>query len=121
MNHKELANAVFEALNSRDFSELKPYMSEDLTIDFPGAERITGRRRALIFLNALLRKYQKLTFTVSDIYCVENRAFVVWSNAGESSSGEPYNNEGITLIGFDEEKLVFISDYFKDTSFVETS
>ena len=46
-----------------------------------------------------------------------DHACAVWSNEGENKKGNPYNNRGATLVQISEGKIVFMSDYFKDTSF----
>jgi ketosteroid isomerase-like protein len=44
-------------------------------------------------------------------------ACVIWSNEGQHKTGEAYRNRGITFLQFKEGKIIFLSDYFKDTSF----
>jgi ketosteroid isomerase-like protein len=117
--YQSLAQSVFNAMNSRDFTEPEKNISAEVVFDFPGAGRIEGAKRVLLFLKALLRKYPKLTFTISEILIDNEKACAVWTNEGESSDGKPYVNSGITLLHFNAEKIVFISDYFKDTSFVK--
>jgi hypothetical protein len=39
--------------------------------------------------------------------------------AGEDIKGNPYKNAGVTLLHFNQGKISFISDFFKDTSFVK--
>jgi len=114
----EMAEAVFHAMNTRDFSGLEQFITEDVAFDFPGVGRTEGSRRTLLLLKSLLRKYPKLHFTVSDIISQEDRACAIWTNQGEDIKGNPYANSGVTLIYLTEGKISFISDYFKDTSFV---
>jgi ketosteroid isomerase-like protein len=89
--------------------------------DFPGAGRICGPKKILTFLKALFRKYPRLKFTVEDILLEGDRACAVWSNEGEDSRGTPYRNCGMTLVHVAKGKIVFISDYFKDTSFTSAA
>jgi len=117
-DQKKLAYALFDAMNKRQFTALEPSLSDDLVFDFPGAGQIEGRRRVLLFLNALLRKYPRLEFTVTDVFYEADRMCAVWSNKGVSSSGQPYSNQGVTLFLLSGDKVQFISDYFKDTSFI---
>jgi len=119
--YPELTLSVFNAMNSRDFSELEKNVTENVAFDFPGAGRIEGARRVILFLKALLRKYPKLHFTVSEVLVDKHKACAVWTNAGVSSDGGPYANSGITLLYFEGDKIRFISDYFKDTSFVTSA
>jgi ketosteroid isomerase-like protein len=116
---QDIARSIFNAMNTRDFSEFENFVSEDVVFDFPGAARIEGYKRVIIFLKALLRKYPELKFTVSEIITDNQRACAVWTNEGEDTDGNPYSNRGITLLYFRGNKLTFISDYFKDTSFVK--
>jgi ketosteroid isomerase-like protein len=115
----DMARQIFTAMNIRDFSGLEEIMDEEAVFDFPGVEPVEGSRKVLIFLKALLRKYPKLTFTISEVIVNKNRACAVWSNQGENIDGHPYKNRGITLLHFSGNKINFISDYFKDTSFVK--
>ncbi len=118
---QDAARGIFKAMNTRDFREFENLVSQDVVFDFPGAGRIAGIKRVLVFLKALLRKYPKLAFTVSEIITDNQNACAVWTNKGEDINGNPYSNCGITLLYFRENKLTFISDYFKDTSFVKKS
>lgn len=118
---EEMAKRVFACMNSQDFESLKPDLSDSVVFDFPGLQSVEGPRRVVVFLNALMRKYKGLTFKISDIIIDEqdNKACVVWTNFGKHLTGEDYHNSGITLIKFWEDKISFLSDYFKDTSFIQ--
>jgi ketosteroid isomerase-like protein len=118
--YKKLARGVFEAMNKRDFSEMQKNIADNLVFDFPGAGKIEGAKRVVIFLTALLRKYSVLQFTVSEVFVEEEKACAIWTNIGESKDGKPYTNSGVTIFQFDNEKISSMSDYFKDTSFTNT-
>jgi len=105
-------------MNQQDFNELSSLVTPEVAIDFPGAGRVEGKRRTLLLLKSILRKYDDLTFSVLEILTEGERACAVWTNEGHSATGEAYRNSGITLLHFKDEKISFISDYFKDTSFV---
>ena len=120
-NINEMAEAVFHAMNTRDFSVFEQFITDDVVFDFPGVGKAEGSRRTLLLLKSLLRKYPKLHFTVSDIISLDDRACAVWTNEGEDIKGKPYANSGVTLLYLTKGKISFISDYFKDTSFVESS
>ena len=120
-NNQDMVRSVFKSMNTRDFSELDKIMSEDVVFDFPGAGRIEGYKKAVIFFKALLRKYSKLSFIISEIITDNQKSCAVWSNEGKDREGNPYANRGVTLMHFSEGKIIFISDYFKDTSFVKSS
>jgi ketosteroid isomerase-like protein len=116
---ESMAKRVFAGMNSKDFELLKFDLSEDVVFDFPGIKPIEGSRRVIIFLNALMRKYKDLTFKISDILVDSegSKACVIWTNFGTDLNGAEYKNSGITYIKFSGEKISFLSDYFKDTSF----
>ncbi len=116
---KSCALLIFESMNRREFSELEPLVSEQLAFDFPGAGIVTGRKRVLIFLKALLRKYPRLLFTVHECIAEKDRVCVVWENEGRSASGQEYANRGVTVVHFENGLISLISDYFKDTSFAQ--
>ncbi len=118
--YKEIALSVFEAMNTSDFSTFEKNAANDLSFYFPGADRVEGVKRVILFFKILLRKYNKLTFTVSDVIIENKKACVVWTNKGEEKDGKPYKNSGITLFHFTDDKVSFISDYFKDTSFINS-
>lgn len=117
----ELAQLIFSAMNARNLSRLEQYLAENAVFDFPGAGRMEGARRILLFFKILFRKYTYLTFTLDDIMVDNDRVCVVWRNAGESSTGVPYTNRGVTVVHILNNKIIYISDYFKDTSFVVTA
>lgn len=112
-----LARLLFDAMNSRDFSELENYLAPNAVFDFPGAGSLVGSRRIFVFFKVLFRKYPRLVFNVTDMLIDGERACVVWDNEGESSVGETYRNSGMTLLRMANGRISFISDYFKDTSF----
>jgi ketosteroid isomerase-like protein len=115
--YEDLSKKVFAAMNSRDFDQLKDDMDENITFDFPGTKLIEGRRKVIVFLNALMRKYKMLTFKMTDIIIDQDKSVVIWTNFGEAPDGSEYRNNGATFIKFKKDKIVFLSDYFKDTSF----
>lgn len=117
--YRELAEIVFKAMNSRDFEVFENSISEDVVFDFPGAGKAEGNRRTLLLMKSILRKFPRLVFSVSEIIVESDRACVVWTNEGENIQGDAYSNSGVTLIQFRENKICFLSDYFKDTSFKE--
>lgn len=115
---EKVARILFDAMNSRDLTNLEKSMLETARFDFPGAGCIEGRRKILTFLKVLFRKYTRLEFTVQETVIDGDKVCVLWTNSGEHSGGELYSNTGITYIEIEDGKIAFISDYFKDTSFV---
>ena len=119
LSNRELAELVVTSMDKRDFTLYEKHVAEDAVLDFPGSEKVKGCRRIIVFLKAVLRKYPELKFTIEKIIVDGTGAAVVWSNKGKFKNGEPYNNQGITLVQIRDGKIVLISDYFKDTSFLK--
>jgi len=117
LTNMDKAKLIFISLNTRDLSDLERYLADNAELDFPGAGCMQGKRRVLLFFKVLFRKYSYLEFTVEDVIVEGDRACVVWHNVGDDRKGNPYKNRGVTLVKMSEEKILFISDYFKDTSF----
>ncbi|OFX27026.1 MAG: hypothetical protein A2041_10995 [Bacteroidetes bacterium GWA2_31_9b] len=120
ISYKNFAQGVFDAMNMRDFSAMQNNIAENLLFDFPGSQKIEGAKRVVLFLTVLLRKYSTLTFTVSEIFTEGDRACAIWTNKGEYKDGKPYSNSGVTIFHFNEDKISYMSDYFKDTSFTNS-
>jgi ketosteroid isomerase-like protein len=118
--NRTIAETIFSALNSRDLSRLDEYLDEHATFDFPGASLIQGRKKIILFFKILFRKYPRLTFTVKETIVEGEGVCVLWTNTGTSKDGLAYNNRGVTIIHITDGKILFLSDYFKDTSFAQS-
>jgi ketosteroid isomerase-like protein len=118
MSKHNLALAFVDAMNNRNHNEFSKYLKEDAALDFPGPGLIKTQTKIISFTKALFRRFPRLEFTVQDIIAEGDRACIVWTNEGKRYDGERYNNSGITLLHLSDGKIDFISDYFKDTSFV---
>ena len=119
MKKKDITALVFLSMNKKEFDEVADFFADNLILDFPGIGQVQSKRRVIISLKAILRKYKYLKFTLVDFVEEDDKVCVIWSNEGEKNSGEKYENRGITFFRFENGKVNFISDYFKDTSFVE--
>jgi ketosteroid isomerase-like protein len=116
---EELTRTLFHAMNTRDYDLFEQITAEEVAFDFPGVGRVEGRRRTLLVIKSILRKFPRLHFNISEVIAREDRSCAVWNNTGESSTGTPYTNSGMTLVHITQGKISFISDYFKDTSFTQ--
>jgi hypothetical protein len=65
--------------------------------------------------NTCMRQYPELVFDVKGIIVEGERAAVHWTNRGTSRKKEPYENEGVTLLEWEQDGFRFMSDFFKDT------
>lgn len=117
--YENISRSFFDAMNSRDFNSVKDDIHNDICFDFPGSELLEGQRRVLLFLTAILRKYKRLTFEIMDVVTDGNKVCVIWNNSGKTDDNKDYRNSGATYLKFEDDKIVFLSDYFKDTSFTK--
>ena len=76
---------------------------------------MVGQDRILKFLKVFFRQFPELTFTVIRVIRQGDQAAVHWNNRGINRRKEPYENEGVTILEMESGKIVFISDFFKDT------
>jgi ketosteroid isomerase-like protein len=105
----------FESVNRRDLNMLEKLMSEDAEFCFPKTQPLVGRKQIIRFFKILFRQYPELVFEVQRKIVQRGSAAVHWVNRGVNKEGEPYNNEGVTLLEMETDRVTFISDFFKDT------
>ena len=105
----------FDALNGRDFQAMENLLDDEAELFFPKTQPLRGRDRILKFLRLLFRAYPQLVFSVRRIIRQENMVAIHWTNRGKTRKGQPYENEGITLMEMSNNRIRFISDFFKDT------
>ena len=105
----------FQVLNDRDLGEADNLLAPQAELFFPKTDPIIGKDRILKFLNIFFRQYPELIFTVVSVIHQEDQAAVHWTNRGADRRKEPYENEGATILEMEKGKIVFISDFFKDT------
>ena len=114
-----IAHIIFSSLNHRELNQLHDYLDEHATFDFPGTKLIKGRKKILTFFKILFRKYPRLTFTVQESIVDGGKVCILWTNEGITSDNTPYANQGVTVVNIAAGKIHFISDYFKNTSFID--
>ncbi|MDJ0830166.1 MAG: nuclear transport factor 2 family protein [Desulfobacterales bacterium] len=105
----------FEWLNLRDTKAMDSVLTEKTTLYFPKTQPLVGGDRITRFFNILFKQYPELVFDVKQTICDQNRGAILWENRGKNRRGEPYQNEGVTIMEITDGKVVLISDFFKDT------
>jgi ketosteroid isomerase-like protein len=115
-----VSGLIFEAMNTKNMALLEPYLAEDVIFDFPGTGHVVGKKKVVIFLKALLRKFPDIIFQVQDVIVDHDKACIVWANSARLDTSQPYLNRGVTLVHCVNGHITFMSDYFKDTSFVNS-
>jgi ketosteroid isomerase-like protein len=105
----------FQVLNDRDLETADTLLDPRAELFFPKTKPIIGKERILKFLKILFRSYSELTFSIQRVIHEGNQAAVHWIDRGVNRKNEPYENEGVTILELKMGKIVFISDFFKNT------
>jgi len=105
----------FQVLNERDLVEADNLLASQAELFFPKTQPMVGKDRILKFLKVFFRQYTELIFTVERVIRQGDQAAVHWTNRGMNRRKDPYENEGVTILEMKNGKIVFISDFFKDT------
>ena len=106
----------FQILNARDLEAADTLLDPRAEFYFPKTNPIIGKERILKFLKIFFRSFPELIFTVIRVIHEGDQAAVHWTDRGVNRRREPYENEGVTLLELKEGRIVYISDFFKDTA-----
>jgi len=114
----ELIREFMEDLGQRNIESLRRWFFEDSVLWMPPMDKITGDRRILAAFRLIFRGYSDLHWSVTNIMATGGNRFVYetdsWGTIGQAT---PYKNHILTIIEFDAQgRIVFLSDYFKDTA-----
>jgi len=105
----------FQVLNEQDLVEANNLLAPQAELFFPKTQPMVGKDRILKFLKIFFRQYPELIFTVKRVIRQGDQAAVHWTNRGLSRREVSYENEGVTILEMEKGKIVYISDFFKDT------
>jgi ketosteroid isomerase-like protein len=105
----------FQAVNERDLDRMGDRLDSNAEFLFPKTQPLAGKDRILRFFKILFRQFPELTFKVGRVILQDQQAAVHWTNRGVGRDKAPYENEGVTLLEWQGEKIRFMSDFFKDT------
>ena len=115
MTPKECLSVLFESMNQKSLDTLSEILADDAVFLFPKTAPLEGKKRIAIFLKVLCCKYPNLTFSVGRITGDIQSAAAEWTNSGDTKNGEHYENAGATFLEMKDDKIIYISDTFKDT------
>jgi ketosteroid isomerase-like protein len=115
MKLEETVTQFFNIINDRDLEKLEGLLDEKAEFYFPKTQPLLGKQKIVRFFKILYRRYPELVFEIKRKIIQGEAAAVHWSNKGVKKGGEQYDNEGITLLEAKSQKIVLISDFFKDT------
>jgi len=104
-------------LNSLNIEKLEKWFTDETVIWIPPTKEISGKSRILALFRAIFRRYEKIEWSVSEIFNLGNNKYFYQTNSLGNISGKgSYTNEICTIIQFSEcGKILYLSDYFKDT------
>jgi ketosteroid isomerase-like protein len=105
----------FDMFNRRELDKMAMLLDSHSELHFPKTRALVGEARILKFISILFKQYPQLQFEIQDIICQGNRAAVHWKNRGRNRKGEPYYNEGVSWMIFKDNRIQWMSDFFKDT------
>ena len=115
MINNELIVGFFRAVNEHNTDQMADLFTEDAEFYFPKTQPLIGKEKILRFFKILFRQYPELSFNIERLIIEGNQAAVHWTNRGKNRKGDPYENEGVTIFEEEEDMIVFMSDFFKDT------
>lgn len=115
MTFETTITTFFHAANNHDLTALEGLFTNDIEFFFPKTRPLMGKKRVLRFFAILFRQYPRLTFQVHMTIIQSEKAAVHWTNEGMNRKGDPYENEGVSVLRFENNKISFISDFFKNT------
>jgi ketosteroid isomerase-like protein len=115
MDPEKTIKVFFDTANRHDLHEMEGLFTETAEFFFPKTQPLMGKKRVLRFFGILFRQYPELTFRVLMTIIEKDRAAVHWTNKGANRKGDAYENEGVTILQFENGKISYISDFFKDT------
>ena len=115
MCDKDMMVQFFNSMNNRDLEQMGAFLTQSTEFYFPKSKAIIGRERILRFFKILFHKYPELAFQIQRVIIQGHQAAIHWTNRGINRKGEPYKNEGVTILEIEGGKISFLSDFFKDT------
>ena len=115
MSSESFIKEFFEVFNHRNLDKIEHLISPDAELYFPKTQPLIGKNHILKFFNILFRHYPQLSFDIRRIIIQGHQAAIHWTNQGKNKHEAPYENEGVTIMELMDRKIIFISDFFKDT------
>ena len=115
MSDIQLIHKFFDVFDHRDLVKMGGVLTADAELFFPKTQPLVGEERIFKFLKILFRQFPELTFEIQRVILQGKWAAVHWTNKGMNRHKKPYQNEGVTLLEIQDDKIKFISDFFKDT------
>lgn len=115
---RKLLSLFMADLQTRKTENLAKWFDERSELWLPPSEPAIGARRILTLFGLIFRRYEELFWEVTAVYPAGERKLVYQTQSrGTFADGSPYANSILTIIEFSPAgKILFLSDYFKDTA-----
>ena len=101
----------FELFSTRDLNKLEELLTENAEYHFLKTQPLLGKGQILRFFKILFRQYPEPEFQVQRKIIQGNKAAVHWVNRGVNKKGEPYDNEGVTILEMEGGKIGWLRDH----------
>ena len=105
----------YSHISKADFEMLEKILDENCVLLFPKSHSIISKTQVIRFFKILRYQYPALDFIVEQAIIGDGSAAVHWKNVGRKRDGNSYENEGVTILKELDNKIIFISDFFKNT------
>ena len=115
MCNKNFLLKFFDLINGREWDALEKFLAEDAEFHFPKTKPLLNKGRILKFMALLWKMVPELHFNVQRTIIQGNVAAVHWTNHGRDRKNPSYTNEGVTILEYKDDKITYISDFFKNT------
>jgi len=118
---RERTLAFMSDLCRRDHAALEKWFIDSSVLWMPPTAPVTGGRRIVVLFRTIFRMYSDLNWKVTELHEVSpTKCIYLTDSWGTIGKDTPYKNSIMTLIEFNADgKIVFLSDYFKDTAIFE--
>jgi len=110
-------NDFMKDLNSLNIEHLEKWFTDESTIWIPPSKEISGKNRILALFRAIFRRYESIEWQVFEIFPLGNQKYFYQTTSyGTMINKGIYENNICTVVHFSEDgKIIYLSDYFKDT------
>jgi uncharacterized protein len=111
----EMLCEAFQAMNRGDLDAVMSGWSDDITFVFPGSTRLgrtySGREEVERCLWTLQQLMPDMEIEVIDTFDGNDVVAVEWIKRSTAPDGTPFENRGVTIAEFRDEKVIAMRDY----------
>jgi hypothetical protein len=112
---KESIASFFNGMSGNNLNVIADILDDSCVLDFPKTKPLSTKKDVLRFLKILRYQYPELEFTIQKILLDGQFAAVHWKNKGFNRKSELYENEGVMILEWKNNKIFHLSEFFKNT------